>query len=200
MILGKAELIRHLELGTIQAYRFDGQHDRRLRVDELHIGPNSIDVTLSPRVCFLDVAADGVCDPLRPDSLVSTSMTMPERGLVMPPRSIILGCTQERFTAGAIPFGDTYYDVVQEYVGRSTCGRMFLLSHVSAGFGDVGFSSAWTLELVNLAPYPIRLIPGMRIGQVVFRLVMHAGDVYRGTYAQQHYEPKPPVLGKDRFL
>jgi dCTP deaminase len=62
---------------------------------------------------------------------------------------------------------------------------MGLFSHVTAGFGDVGFAQQWTLELV--ATLPICLYPGMRIGQISFHGVSDTTMSYKHghSYASQ---------------
>ena len=47
-------------------------------------------------------------------------------------------------------------------------GRLGLLTHATAGFVDPGFSGHVTLELANVATLPIKLYPGMKIGQLCF--------------------------------
>ena len=52
--------------------------------------------------------------------------------------------------------------------GKSSLGRLGLLTHATAGFVDPGFSGHVTLELSNVATLPIKLWPGMKIGQLCF--------------------------------
>ena len=74
---------------------------------------------------------------------------------------------------------------------NSSLGRLGLLTHSTAGFIDPGFSGHVTLELSNVANLPIRLYPGMKIGQVcVFSLTSPAehpygSDVYGSRYQGQ---------------
>ncbi len=51
---------------------------------------------------------------------------------------------------------------------NSSLGRLGLLTHSTAGFIDPGFSGHVTLELSNVATLPIKLWPGMKIGQLCF--------------------------------
>lgn len=51
---------------------------------------------------------------------------------------------------------------------NSSLGRLGLLTHSTAGFIDAGFSGHVTLELSNVATLPIKLWPGMKIGQLCF--------------------------------
>src|SRR6201990_1742083 len=66
-------------------------------------------------------------------------------------------------------------DVAARLEGKSSLGRLGLLTHSTAGFIDPGFSGHVTLELRNVATLPIKLWPGMKIGQVcVLRLTSPA--------------------------
>lgn len=52
--------------------------------------------------------------------------------------------------------------------GKSSLARMGLIIHTTAGFLDPGNRLRLTLEIVNLSPLPIKLYPGMKIGQIAF--------------------------------
>lgn len=71
---------------------------------------------------------------------------------------------------------------------------MGLITHSTAGFIDPGFVGHITLELANLAPLPIVLWPGMKIGQLaVFELSGPAefpyGSAVRGSRYQGQRGP-----------
>ena len=72
----------------------------------------------------------------------------------------MLGATYE-----VISLGD---DVAARLEGKSSLGRLGLLTHSTAGFIDPGFSGHVTLELSNVSTLPIKLWPGMKIGQVCY--------------------------------
>ena len=59
-------------------------------------------------------------------------------------------------------------DIAARVEGKSSLGRLGLLTHATAGFVDPGFSGHVTLELSNVATLPIKLWPGMKIGQLCF--------------------------------
>lgn len=76
------------------------------------------------------------------------------------------------------------HGLVPMLIGRSSIGRLGLAVHVTAGFGDIGFSGRWTLEL--LAAHPIRVYPGMEICQISYEEI--EGEVlegYHGKYQDQ---------------
>ena len=71
-------------------------------------------------------------------------------------------------------------DLAARLEGKSSLGRLGLLTHSTAGFVDPGFSGHITLELSNVANLPITLWPGMKIGQLcMFRLTSPGGAPVR---------------------
>ena len=79
---------------------------------------------------------------------------------ILHPGEFVLGSTYE-----VVSLGD---DVSARLEGKSSLGRLGLLTHSTAGFIDAGFSGHVTLELSNVATLPIKLWPGMKIGQLCF--------------------------------
>ena len=63
-------------------------------------------------------------------------------------------------------------------------GRLGLLTHSTAGFVDPGFQGHVTLELSNVATLPIKLWPGMKIGQLCFFQLSSASE---NPYGSQKY-------------
>jgi len=79
---------------------------------------------------------------------------------ILHPGEFVLGSTYEVVT---LPD-----DIAARLEGKSSLGRLGLLTHSTAGFIDPGFSGHVTLELSNVATLPIKLWPGMKIGQLCF--------------------------------
>ena len=50
--------------------------------------------------------------------------------------------------------------------GRSSIGRLGIYIHVTAGFGDIGFSGYWTLEISVVQP--VIIYPFVRIAQIYY--------------------------------
>jgi dCTP deaminase len=103
---------------------------------------------------------------------------------------------------GAFVLGSTYETVrlsggiAARVEGKSSLGRLGLLTHATAGFIDPGFVGHITLELSNVATLPITLWPGMRIGQLCFfqmsSLVAHPyGSAGVGSHYQGQRGPTP---------
>jgi dCTP deaminase len=102
---------------------------------------------------------------------------------ILHPGEFVLGSTYEQVT---LPD-----DIAARLEGKSSLGRLGLLTHSTAGFIDPGFSGHVTLELSNVATLPIKLWPGMKIGQLCFfRLSSPAehpygSEVYGSRYQNQ---------------
>ena len=80
-------------------------------------------------------------------------------------------------------------DVAARLEGKSSLGRLGLLTHSTAGFIDAGFSGHVTLELSNVATLPIKLYPGMKIGQLCFfRLSSPAEAPYGSGASGSRYQ------------
>ncbi|CAN5577167.1 dCTP deaminase [soil metagenome] len=91
-----------------------------------------------------------------------TRMVQPagDEPFILHPGEFVLGSTYEVIT---LPD-----DIAARLEGKSSLGRLGLLTHSTAGFIDPGFSGHVTLELSNVATLPIKLWPGMKIGQLCF--------------------------------
>ena len=104
-----------------------------------------------------------------------------EEPFILHPGEFVLGSTYERVT---LPD-----DVAARLEGKSSLGRLGLLTHSTAGFIDPGFSGHVTLELSNVATLPIKLWPGMKIGQFCFfRLSSPAEHPYGSAGVGSRYQ------------
>jgi dCTP deaminase len=80
-------------------------------------------------------------------------------------------------------------DVAGRLEGKSSLGRLGLLTHSTAGWIDPGFSGHVTLELSNVATLPIKLWPGMKIGQLcLFRTSSPVEHPYGSTAYGSRYQ------------
>ena len=78
---------------------------------------------------------------------------------------------------------------------NSSLGRLGLLTHSTAGWIDPGFSGHVTLELSNVATLPIKLWPGMKIGQLcLFRCSSPADHPYGSpVYGSRYQDQRGPT-------
>jgi dCTP deaminase len=150
--------------------------------DPAMIQPSSIDVRLDRWFRVFENHKYPHIDPSteQPDL---TRLLEPEgdEPFVLHPGEFVLGSTYEVVT---LPD-----DVAGRLEGKSSLGRLGLLTHSTAGFIDPGFSGHVTLELSNVATLPIMLFPGMKIGQLcLFRLSSPAENPYGSAVYGSRYQ------------
>tara|TARA_Y100000310_G_scaffold328215_1_gene395981 strand:+ start:6293 stop:6841 length:549 start_codon:yes stop_codon:yes gene_type:complete len=87
-------------------------------------------------------------------------------------------------------------DVAGKFEGKSSLGRIGLMTHITAGFIDPGFHGVLTLEVYNCGRLPLELVPGIRIGQVAFhRLESAPTRTYGDAQLGSHYQGATQVEG-----
>ena len=129
--------------------------------DDSCVQPSSIDLRLDRYFRVFENHRYPHIDP-SVEQADLTRLVEPEgdEPFILHPGEFVLGSTYE-----GISLPD---DVAARVEGKSSLGRLGLLTHATAGFVDPGFSGHVTLELANVATLPIKLYPGMKIGQFCF--------------------------------
>jgi len=166
----------------------------RIRLDPYQpemIQPSSIDVRLDRYFRLFDNHKYPYIDPAedQPD-LTRLIETQPDEPFILHPGEFVLGSTYE-----LVSLPD---DVAARLEGKSSLGRLGLLTHSTAGFIDPGFSGHVTLELSNVATLPIKLWPGMKIGQLCFfQLSSPADRPYgSGEYSSRYQGQRGPTASR----
>lgn len=136
----------------------------RIGLDPLDIEllqPSSIDVRLDRFFRLFDNHRYAFIDPAtQQDDLTRFVEVSSDEPFILHPGEFVLGSSYETVSLPA--------DIAARLEGKSSLGRLGLLTHSTAGFVDPGFSGHVTLELSNVATLPIKLWPGMKIGQLCF--------------------------------
>jgi dCTP deaminase len=161
-----------LDRGMIQPSSMDVRIDRFFRLFDNHKYP------------FIDPAED------QPELTRLIEVSEPDRPFILHPGEFVLGSTYELIT---LPD-----DIAARLEGKSSLGRLGLLTHSTAGFIDPGFSGHVTLELSNVATLPIKLWPGMKIGQLCFfRLSSPAEKPYGSAdYSSRYQGQRGPTASR----
>ena len=146
--------------------------------DETRLGPNSYNLRLSPE---LVAYKEAVLDPKQDNR--TGRLVIPEEGLVLHPGRLYLAKTVE--------YTETH-NLVPMLVGRSSIGRLGIFVHVTAGFGDVGFSGNWTLELTCVQP--VRVYPRAA------GMWWPAGSIRSGAMDRETWKIKTCPVCKTKFL
>jgi len=184
MILTGPEIKKEIELGNIQIEPYD----------ESNVQPASVDLTLgtgvrvyTSQVMFdetyswradalkgenLFARVDRALDPKSPHDTIFLEAT--DDGFLIKPGILYLMHTQERLHT------DKYVSVLD---GKSSIGRLGVVVHLTAGYGDPGFNGQYTLEVTCV--HPIILYPKMKIAQMRFHTLQ--GEVDLSYATRGHY-------------
>jgi len=176
MILSDTKILEEIEKKDIVITPFDISN----------MGSNSYDVHLSKHFAqYIDKEIDAKKhNEIR-------EFEIGEEGFVLMPGQLYLAST--------IEYTETHKHV--PYLeGKSSTGRLGIDIHATAGKGDVGFCGFWTLEIST--SIPVRIYPGMPIGQLIYYVV--DGEVERlyskkanAKYSYQEAKPKESMMWKN---
>jgi dCTP deaminase len=160
--------IKPFDPAMVQPASIDVRLDRYFRVFENHRYPH-IDPAQAQDDLTREVQAEG------------------EEPFILHPGEFVLGSTYEEVSLPG--------DLAARVEGKSSLGRLGLLTHATAGFVDPGFSGHVTLELANVATLPIKLYPGMKIGQFCFFRMSSASEHPYGSekYGSRYQGQRGPT-------
>ncbi len=172
MILSDRSIREEIKAGRIEIEPFDDAAVQASSVD-VHVD-NLFRVFHNARYPFIDVK-----QPM--EDLTELVTVQSGEAFILHPGEFVLGSTLERVSLPE--------DIAARLEGKSSLGRLGLLTHSTAGFVDAGFQGHLTLELSNVANLPITIYPGMKIGQIAFlRLTTPADTPYGSKEAGSKYQ------------
>ena len=149
MLLSDRDIAAEIKGGRVVVEPFDAKM----------IQPSSVDVRLDRFFRVFENHRYEVIDPsVEQPELTREVAVAPNEFFILHPGEFVLASTYEVIT---LPD-----DIAGRLEGKSSLGRLGLLTHSTAGFIDPGFSGHITLELSNVANLPVKLYPGMKIGQL----------------------------------
>lgn len=150
-LLSDRDIVAQIEAGRISLDPYD----------PVLVQPASVDVCLDRSFRLFDNHKYSFIDPaVEQPELTRLVEVEADNPFILHPGEFVLASTAEVVTLPT--------DIAARLEGKSSLGRLGLLTHSTAGFIDPGFSGHVTLELSNMATLPIKLWPGMKIGQLCF--------------------------------
>lgn len=158
------------------------------------VQPSSADVRLDKFFRVFENHRYSVIDPSieQPDltRIIEVDAAEP---FVLHPGEFVLGSTFEQVRLSG--------SIAARLEGKSSLGRLGLLTHSTAGFIDPGFSGHVTLELSNMATLPIKLWPGMKVGQLCFfQLTSPAANPYGSqVYGSRYQGQRGPTASRSHL-
>lgn len=164
-ILSGPEILRQIELGSIEIDPFRKEH----------VNPVSVDLTLGDQVVVYSEWVETHQAPGMPLGSMWETLScvvdmkeeqkvrkfkIGEQGILLQPGILYLMHTAERVLAkGHVPVLD----------GKSSIGRLGIMIHQTAGFGDPGFDGQYTLEVTTV--HPVLIYAGVRFCQIRFHSI-----------------------------
>ena len=159
--------------------------------DPAMVQPSSVDVRLDRFFRVFENHRYSEIDPsVEQPELTRELEVAADEHFILHPREFVLASTYEVIT---LPD-----DIAGRLEGKSSLGRLGLLTHSTAGFIDPGFSGHITLELSNVANLPVKLFPGMKIGQLcLIKLSSPAEHPYgSAVYGSRYQGQRGPTPSK----
>lgn len=184
MLLSDRDIVAEMEAGRIGLDPWDPEM----------VQPSSVDVRLDRYFRLFDNHRYPFIDPAVEQPDLTHLVEVPaDEPFVLHPGEFVLAATFE-----AVTLPD---DLAARLEGKSSLGRLGLLTHSTAGFVDPGFTGHVTLELSNVATLPIKLWPGMKIGQLCFfRLSSPAERPYgAGATASRYQGQRGPTASRSHL-
>jgi len=169
----------------------------RIGLDPLEMSllqPSSMDVRLDRFFRLFDNHKYPFIDPReQQDDLTRFIEVASDEAFILHPGEFVLGSTYE--------FVSLPDDIAARLEGKSSLGRLGLLTHSTAGFVDPGFNGHVTLELSNTATLPIKLWPGMKIGQLCFFQLSSASENPYGSakYGSRYQGQRGPTASRSHL-
>lgn len=170
------EILKRVKEGTIQISDFS----------EARLNPNSYNLRLGNTFMIYSLdqyktyqtmedftqydSTSWYLDSKQPNNVIQ--FRADEKGIILFPNKLYLASTMEKTWAK---------DLIPCISGRSSYARLGIEIHKTAGFGDVGYASTWTLEIE--VTHPVRVYPEQEICQIYFE--EPTGDTtmtYTGKY------------------
>ena len=184
MLLSDGDIKKQIEAGRI------GLEPLNMEL----LQPSSIDVRLDRFFRLFDNHKYPFIDPReQQDDLTRFVEVDSDEAFILHPGEFVLGST---FEYVSLPD-----DIAARLEGKSSLGRLGLLTHSTAGFVDPGFQGHVTLELSNVATLPIKLWPGMKIGQLCFFQLSSASEKPYGSekYGSRYQGQRGPTASRSHL-
>ena len=181
MLLSDRDIAAEIKAGRVQVEPFD----------QKMIQPSSVDVRLDRFFRVFENHRYEVIDPsIEQPDLTREVAVAPDDFFILHPGEFVLASTYEVITLPE--------DIAGRLEGKSSLGRLGLLTHSTAGFIDPGFSGHITLELSNVANLPVKLYPGMKIGQLCLINLSSAAEHPYGSavYGSRYQGQRGPTPSK----
>ncbi len=150
-ILTRDEIFKEIEAGRIKIDPFT----------EDQVGPASVDLTLDNKFRVFKKIHETFVVTEDADYETITDYEEVDTHFLLMPGEAVLGITKETVTLPE--------NICGWLEGRSRFARVGLTVHITAGFMQPGICNKQVLEINNMAPVPLAIVPGTRLAQFIFQ-------------------------------
>jgi dCTP deaminase len=164
MILTKPEIFKEIAKKKIRVEPFDKNA----------VGPASIDLTLDKELRVFN--SKNIILSENADYKDITKTIDISKGYMLKPGELVLGITKEKITLPE--------NICGWLNSRSRFARIGLMSHITAPFIAPGVSNKQVLEIFNAGSHTIKLMPNVKICQLVFQECKGKAK-YQGKFKNQ---------------
>lgn len=175
-MLSDMEIVKGMQTGDIIIEPYN----------EKQLNPNSYDVRLGEHFWVMNSNTQGpslLFHRNSPEHDFHLVVFNPGEPFLLRPGSFVLGHTEE--------FIGSTKNYAPHIMTRSSPARCGIMTHLAAGFGDVGFANRWTLEIANLGTHTVPMYPGETIAQIAWSRTGPTERKYKGSYARRdEWTPK----------
>ncbi len=168
MILTTEVILKEIENGNLSITPFNKEN----------VGPASYDITLSNVLRIFKKSGSPTPYPInnKANYLELTERIEIKDEFILQPGEMVIGISQEK-----IELSESLCAWIQ---GRSSFARIGLTVHITASFVQPGVKNKQVFEILNNSNIPLALIPGVRIGQLIFQRC-EGKAVYSGKFGDQ---------------
>ncbi|HLC69407.1 MAG TPA: dCTP deaminase [Candidatus Bilamarchaeaceae archaeon] len=150
MLFSDRDILRAIRQGRIKITPFQKNQ----------VGPASVDLTLSNEWWVFKEAYQGKTVDLKKTGFHQATRKIRAKSITLQPGEVCLGKTVEKIKLAP--------DILGMLEGRSRYARMGLSVHITAALVQPGSDNHQILEIVNFAPFSVKLHAGMQVSQVIF--------------------------------
>ena len=179
MLLSDGDIEYELDFGELEIENLGSREEQ--------IQPASVDIRLGENYSVYDLAPGQIIDPFHDDiEEYVLEKEIPSDGLVLQPGEAILADSMESVSLPSYMAGNL--------TGRSSIGRLHVKVHETAAFFDPGFSGTCVFEIENNLDNPVRLYPGMRIGQMILEMLQSPAERPYGEDRGSKYQDQDSAV------
>jgi len=135
---------------------------------EEQMQPAWIDLTLGTEFLMFKRTETAFIDPKNPQNYTEKFKVENGKPFILHPGEFVLGTVHEY-----VKLPD---DLAAAVDGRSSLGRLGILTHITSTFVNPGWAGRLVLEINNVGKMPVSLYPGMRICKLVFFKLSSASE------------------------